>query len=193
MISTRMILSHARCSRRMELSIAASAALRVAAVPCFASSNMATAASAATLVCVAAAAVYLRVFQIKNTPIAVTTTVAESREKHQHRPQRHVLLGFQIGYFALLLSLACYLVLIGYKIADRGVDHIVEGSRKVRGTILFWSGILLACGAALLLPLAGYWMAFEGGVDFPPQLPERVGLGRFLFSLGLVRAPVLVQ
>ena len=78
---------------------------------------------------------------------------------------RYFLLGLQICYVALLLLLTCYVVFLGYQIADRGVDHIVEGSRKVRGIILFWSGILLACGGGFFLPLAGYWMAFEGGVN----------------------------
>lgn len=82
--------------------------------------------------------------------------------KHAFCPESHVLLSFQIGYFALLLPLTCLLVFFGYKIAYRALYALQEG-RIIYGLALFMGAILLACGSALLLPGLGYWFAFEGG------------------------------
>ena len=89
---------------------------------------------------------------------------SKSCPKHTFCPQSHVLLGLQVSYFAVLLPLTCYLIFLGYKIADCGFDALDTG-QKIRGALLFWSGMLLACAAALVLPWSGYWMVFEGGID----------------------------
>ena len=71
-------------------------------------------------------------------------------------------MSVQVAYFALLLPLTFYLVFLGYKIADGGLDALERG-RHIRGAGGFWSGIALACGSAVLLPPFGYWLAFNDG------------------------------
>jgi hypothetical protein len=88
---------------------------------------------------------------------------SERCPKHSFCPESHILLGFQIGYFTLLLPLTCLLVFIGYKIAYRAFYALYCG-RVVYGLLLSSSAILIACGSAFLLPMFGYWLAFEGGI-----------------------------
>jgi hypothetical protein len=83
--------------------------------------------------------------------------------EHPKSPPRHVLLGLQVGYFALALPFTLYLIFLGYQIANSGFDALDRG-QKLRGVVLFWSGILFACAAATFLPYGGYWLAFEGGL-----------------------------
>lgn len=83
--------------------------------------------------------------------------------KHKFCPKSHFLLGLQVGGFALLLSLTCYLIFFGYQIANSGFDALDRG-QKIVGAVRFWSGILLACIVAGGLPAGGYWLAFEGGL-----------------------------
>jgi hypothetical protein len=87
-----------------------------------------------------------------------------SRDEHPKGPMRHLLLGLKVCDVALLLLLTCYVIFFRYQVADRRLDAL-EARRKARGALLFWSGILLACGGSFLLLGAGLWLAFESGLN----------------------------
>lgn len=84
----------------------------------------------------------------------------DSREEHPLGPQSHTLLGVQIIFLALYMGGVFFLVLRGYKIADRGFDALDSGNKR-KGVLLFWGGYFLAFGSALGLPFLGYWLTFE--------------------------------
>jgi hypothetical protein len=89
----------------------------------------------------------------------------KSGPEHRLRPVGHVLLGVQIGYFALLLPLTLGLVFAGYQAANRGFDFIERGRKYVGGALLICAAVfnpLVAIG----LPWVGYWIAFDGGLGW---------------------------
>lgn len=69
----------------------------------------------------------------------------------------------KITFFTFSLVLCFFLVLFGYKTADRGFD-LVEDGRKVYGQIVFWGGII---GLIVVVPgsilFGSYWLIFEDG------------------------------
>ncbi|WP_146299864.1 hypothetical protein [Nitratireductor mangrovi] len=83
--------------------------------------------------------------------------------EHPESPSRHTLLGFQVGLIAAACFLSCYLIFLGYQIANSGFDALDRG-QKVRGVIRFWGGILLACGSSFLLLAGGFGLALGGGL-----------------------------
>lgn len=85
--------------------------------------------------------------------------------KHAFCPESHVLLGLQISYFVLFLPLCLGSVFLGYRVANRGFDSL-EGGKVVNGWLWLCAAGGLAVGSAFLLPWLGYWLLFEGGMDF---------------------------
>ena len=85
-------------------------------------------------------------------------------DEHPLGPERHVLLGSQVVYFALGLPMVCFFVWLAYKFADRGFDAF-ERRRYPEGILRFGFSFLLGGpGSAFLLLPFGYWLIFEGGL-----------------------------
>lgn len=82
--------------------------------------------------------------------------------EHSFCPESHVLLGFQIAYVVFIAPLVVCGVLLGFKVAEGGLDPLKYGS-KLLGGAYFLLGICGTVASAGLLPGIGFWLAFEGG------------------------------
>ena len=90
---------------------------------------------------------------------------SESCPKHSFCPESHVLLGFQIGYLAVLLPLALLGVFAGYLITYRGLDRIENGSKAVSIGLLL-AGAVLALFCAGICPASGTgWLSRAGSTN----------------------------
>lgn len=73
-------------------------------------------------------------------------------DHHPPSPAGHLLLGYKVGLFALVLLVTFFFVHLGFKAADRGFDFFERG-KKARGIGMLGFGVLVACGGGSLLPL----------------------------------------
>ena len=83
--------------------------------------------------------------------------------EHPFRPLSHAFLSGKIAGIVLYLTFTLYLVFFGYQIADRGLD-CVERRGNLIDWILLAFGYFFTVGCALLLPVLGYWLTFDGGI-----------------------------
>ena len=73
-------------------------------------------------------------------------------------------MGFQIAYFVVFGALALGGALLSYQIANHGLD-LIERGRNLFGGGFFFLALISGLTFAGLLPVFGYWLAFDGGAD----------------------------
>ena len=98
-------------------------------------------------------------FPDKNDTHSSYNNRRESNVEHQLGLPGHGLLGNQVSYFIFAGVLAGMSALLGYQIADRGLNAFYRG-QKMSGFIQFWFGILMCCGLTFLVMAAMFRLIF---------------------------------